>query len=157
VPHHPSLKEVIEKECGYEWLTLDICGFFIGDFADSENGKGKVSSPSFSLASNKSESEYGTYSFHKSSISIVQASEVDLNNLKGKFPLGSVNFYDEELASISIALSEKIYCNLINLLCHNTENLVIKVAIPKWHDKDCKCLPLIKYQVTYHQGGASEI
>jgi hypothetical protein len=157
MPHHPALEEVLEDACNYEWMRLHVCGFFLGDFADAENGIGEVSSPSFVLLSGPSESEQGSYSFQQSSINIIQARDDELNNLNGKFPLGSVNYYEDERVFITIALSEKIYSNLIILLCHNIENLSVKVAITKWKDEACKCLPLIKYQITYNENGEREI
>jgi len=151
VPHHPSLVEVLQARCNYEWLEVDISGFFFGDFVDAQNGKGNVSSPSFYLISAPAQSEYGTFSFAKATIYMEQVRESELQNLIGDMPLGSFNFYEEESAGITVKVSNKIYNNLFDLLTNNMENISLKIAIPKWSDTEAKCLPLLKYQLTYEQ------
>ncbi|MEZ9234935.1 hypothetical protein [Shewanella sp. 10N.286.52.A9] len=151
MPHHPSLDEVLEERSDYEWLEANISGFSLGNFADSENEKGDIITSSFSLFSGLSNSEYGTYSYKRATISIEEAEESLLQNLEGKFPLGSINYDDAERTFITIRLSKKLYSSLLTLLTNNIDNLIIKIAIPKWDDSEAKCLPLLKYQITYKQ------
>jgi len=147
--YHPSLDEVLKEHCNYEWLETDISGFFIGDFADSENEKGSISRPEFLMFSNASESEYGSISFERAIISIYLAKDDELQNLKGDTPLGSINYYDKDDSGININVSSKIYSHLVNLLVHDIDNISLKVAIPIWSDTSSKSLPLLKYQLVY--------
>ena len=158
--HHPSLDEVLKESCNYEWLEANVTGFVLGDFADSENELGEISSPSFNVLANFSESEHGTYSFVKATINVELAQDNSLQNLEGEFPLGSINYYDQERTFITIRLSNKIYDKLMFLLVNNINNLCIKFALPVWDNPEVKCLPLLKYQITYKQdssNGANEI
>jgi len=151
LPHHPSLKEVVDDCADYEWLDVSINGFSLGDFADSENGIGSISSPSFRLFSGASRSEFGTYSFRNAVIDVELAKDSDLQNLKGEFPLGSINYYDTECVVIVIKISNEIYNHLLQLLLHKVENFCLKIGIPVWKDTTAKCLPLMKYQVSYKE------
>jgi len=158
--HHPSLDEVINENCTYEWIEINVTGFVLSDFADSDNELGEISSPSFNVLASSSESEYGTYSFEKATINIELAQDTSLENLEGKFPLGSINYYDNERTFITIRLSNKIYDHLMLLLVNNINNLCIKLALPVWDNPETKCLPLLKYQIVYKQessNGVNEI
>tara|TARA_Y100000780_G_C13694809_1_gene421103 strand:+ start:12273 stop:12740 length:468 start_codon:yes stop_codon:yes gene_type:complete len=143
MPHHPSLEEVLEERSDYEWLEANLSGFFLGDYVDSENEKGDISSPSFSLLSGPSNSEYEVFAYEKATISIERAEESSLQNLKGKSPLGSINFYDSEKTFITLRLSKEIYSNLLTLITNDIKNLSIKIAIPRWENTEEKCLPLV--------------
>jgi hypothetical protein len=149
--YHPSLKEVVTENSNYEWLEANISGFYIGDFVDSENQTGSISSPSFNIFSKSSESEYGTFSYQEATIFIEQADENELQNLIGEFPVGNINYYDSARTFITLKINDKIYNNLLVLLTSNIKFLSIKVAIPVWDDKEAKCLPLLKYQITYKE------
>lgn len=149
--HHPSLEEVLEERSDYEWLETNITGFLLSDAADSENEKGNISSPSISLFSSQSNSEYGTFSYKKSTIKIEEAEENTLQNLEGKSPLGSINFYDADQTFIVLPISKKLYISLLPLLSNDIDNLCIRIAIPMWANPETKCLPLLKYQITYKQ------
>jgi len=149
MPQPPSLNDIKNERCNYEWLETNISGFFLGDFVDSENEKSSISNPDFYLFSNASESEYGSIFFENAIITVKQAEEDKLQNLEGENPLGSINYYDKENSGITIFVASIIYNNLINLLTHNINNINLKVAIPIWKDENIKFLPLFKYQLTY--------
>jgi hypothetical protein len=149
--HHPSLDEVIKDDSSYEWISLKIIGFAIGDYADAEHAEfnSSVSDPSFSLQSSACISEYGTYSFKSVHINLSLVSSESLEKLEGKTPLGLVNYYDPEMVHINLPLKPQIYNNLLALIVSDISLLKITVAIPIWKDKEAKCLPLEKYQVMY--------
>ncbi len=151
VRNHPSLENILQERCSYEWLDLIITGFFLGDFVDAENEKGSISSPRFNLFSGASESEHGTYSFENTTIQIEQSDESELQNLNGEKPIGSINYYDAENVGVTIKINEKLYSNLCYLLTNNIENVSLKIAIPVWGNAEAKCLPLLKYKLTYEE------
>jgi hypothetical protein len=151
MPKHPTLEEVINERCSWEWITFDINGFFIGDFADADNGRGDVSSFNFSLFTDAAESEYGTVKFEKSVINISEEVDDNLQQLKGRAPLGSINYYETEQAHINITLNTRLYNSILNLLNNCIDNLEVKVAIPVWENSEAKVLPLLKYQVSYQK------
>ncbi|MBL4782647.1 MAG: hypothetical protein JKX92_10430 [Porticoccaceae bacterium] len=153
---HPSLAEVLDDQSDNEWLEVNITGFSVGDYADVENGKGQISSPSFNLSVGPSESEYGTISFNNGAVSIYKISNEALQNLEGEKPLGSINYYDPEHSGITLNLNESLYQNLIGLLS-GLRGLSLRVSFPSLDNKEVKCLPLLSYQLIYKQELDSEI
>lgn len=148
---HPSLTEVLEEKCLDEWLDLPISRLYFNDFADSENEAGDISSPSLSFLSVNISSEFGTFSFDKVSVDIIETSENELQELKGKHPLGVINYYEESCPTVVLHLTEKTINRILQLLSQGSDSLKIRVAIPKWKDKESKCLPLVKYQFFYER------
>ena len=147
--HHPSLQEVLETKPLDEWLELPISSLSFKDFADSENSLGSISSPDLSLSCDRPKSEYGTYNFESVSVAIVQSSEKAIQQLQGKHPLGGINYYNEQHPGVWICLSKKTLKQILILISGSIKGLKFRVAIPKWDDKEIKCLPLLRYQFFY--------
>lgn len=147
--HHPSLEEVLNEDADYEWLSLNIIGFYLGDYADSNWSKGDISSPVFYIHSSFCESEYGTYYFKNATINILLSTIASIENLEGEYPLGSCNYFDSEKAFINIPLKPQIYNNLLTVISNDINLLTIRIALPIWKDENIKCLPILKYQVMY--------
>gem|GEM_PF-3777795 len=152
VPYHPSLNEALNQPEGlniYEWLTLKIKGFSFACFSDADNEKGDVTTTGFNLYSYECYSEYGTINLNKAVIGISPYKKSQLESLEGKHPLGSINYYDPERASIIIKIPEEAYTNLLLFLANDYQGLSVKIAIPTWNDIEAKCLPIIKYALVY--------
>lgn len=152
MPNHPSLEKVQVEDCISEWMDLSVRNLTIKDWACAENGKGDVlMGISFSILCGKSSSENGTFEFENSSLSILTVQESNIENLKGKYPLGVINYYDQSCPTIELCLTEKLVGLLSPFIAADLTGLKIRIAIPKWGDKDCKCLPITDYQVYYEK------
>ena len=152
MPNHPSLKEVLNEPTGFngcEWLTLHIKGFSFGCFSDADNDVGDITTTGFNLYSSGCYSEYGTVNLNESVIGISPDKTSKLENLKGKHPLGNINYYGPDKANITIKIPEEAYNTLLLFLANDFQGLAVKVAIPNWNDTEAKCLPIIKYQLLY--------
>ena len=152
MPYHPSLSEVLNEPTGlngFEWLTLNIEKFTFGCFSDAENEKGDITATGFNLYSCGCCSEYGTVDLKEAVIGISPCKNSQLENLDGRHPIGSINYYGPDTANITIKIPEETYTNLLLFLANNFKGLAVKVAIPIWDDAEAKCLPIIKYQLIY--------
>jgi len=144
---HPSLAEVLESKSDYEWLTINVSGFTVGDFVDSENEKGSVSAPHLRLLSRYSESDSGTISYNNGVVEVSFINNDDLQSLKGEKPIGSINYYDPEYTGVSININKVIYEHIVNCLVSSGSGVTLKVAFPLLENSEIKCLPLMKYQI----------
>lgn len=151
MPHHPSLSEVMDRECSYEWMTLSPQELTIKDWVDSRNGEGDRYNMEFFILCGSASSEYGTYSFLNIHLNIYSVPEKSIQTLEGQFPLGSINYCEDTCPTINVNLSEALVAHLLRFIANNLAGFRIKVSIPKWVDETSKCLPLLSYQVFYEQ------
>lgn len=145
--HHPSLEEILQERCLDEWIHFSIIGISLGDFVDSENSLGSISSPSLILHASESSSELGTFSFSEVTIGLNRANESELQNLEGKWPVGYVNYY--EGSSIGLNVNPELYDQLILFLPSGFNKLQVKICLPKLENSETKCLPVLRYQIVY--------
>lgn len=151
---HPHLREVIEEDSRYEWISLSFSGFGIANQVDSENfsyGSPVLDDLSFWLKGTACKSEFGTYSFESVRVNLSSVDSNCLENLVGDRPLGSINYYDSEFVNINLSIMPQIYSNLLSLIASDIELLNIRVAIPVWKVKEAKVLPILKYQLIYEK------
>lgn len=151
---HPTLREVIEENIPYEWMSLEFCGFGIADqvdatdFADESSVEDDLS---FWLKGAACKSEFHTYSFEAIRINLSSVDEHDVEYLVGERPLGLINYYDSENVQINLPLKSPIYKNLFLLVASDISSLNIRIAIPIWREKEAKVLPILKYQLFYEK------
>ncbi len=151
MPHHPPLSEVLEEECSHEWLDLRPEGLTIRDWVDAENAEGDRCNMQFFLLCGAATSEFGNYEFPKVDLNIYSVEEEKIQTLEGKFPLGSINFYEESCPTINVNLSKSLVAHLLPFIATNLSGFRVRVSVPKWQDDSAKCLPLMSYQVFYEQ------
>ena len=147
--HHPSLNEVLENDCDYEWLDLSIESLTIKDWANSSGRVGNISEMQFFILCGHCSSEYGTYSFQNTRLQITADNEETIQNLTGNYPLGSINYYADECPTINLNITEKLYNHIFPFIVRDLSGLRVRITIPDWADKEAKCLPLTDYQVFY--------
>ena len=152
---HPSLREIIDENLMYEWLSLKVTGFGIADQVDSTNfaydDYDVTEDMSFWLIGAACKSEFETYSFESVRINLISVDYHCLEYLQGERPLGLINYYDPENVQINLSLKPQIYNNLLSLIAGDISLLDIRIAIPVWKEKEAKVLPVLKYQVVYKQ------
>lgn len=145
-----TLAQALDDRAMTEQLNIKIRGFVIGDFADSENSIGSISSPSFSLLAGYSVSEHGRVEVRSGNVVIYKTSNEEIQNLQGDTPLGSINYYDPDYVGVNLRLNDSMHSNLLSLLTDHTK-LTLRVSFPKLDDKNIKLLPLMSYQIVYKQ------
>lgn len=156
--HHPSLAEVLEAGCSDEWIELRIRRITLSNWIDPENSPNDRTNPSVSLVAEDCQSEYGTYNFQNVHVSIQSTSQDVLKTLNEKFPLGSINYYEEGSAHFNVVVDETHVQTILDATLRDPSGLRFRVAIPIWEDTEAKCLPLIQNQVFYtaSTGGENE-
>ncbi|WP_372879092.1 hypothetical protein [Spongiibacter marinus] len=148
---HPSLKDILEEQSGYEWMSLSPEKLTIRDWADAENVEGDRCNMEFFILCGPASSEYGTYSFNNILVNIYAVPEKQIQALEGKSPLGLINYYEEECPTINLNLSEALLERLLPFIASDLGGFRVRVSVPKWKDESAKCLPLLSYQVFYER------
>jgi len=151
MPHHPSLEEVLNEESLYEWMSLAPIRMTIKDWIDAEDGNGERGLMQFIIECGPASSEYSSFDFPSVVVNLYSVPEKEIQNLEGKFPLGSINYYEQSCPTININLKEKLYSTLLPFISNDLSGLRMKVSIPKWEEESSKCLPLLSYQVFYEK------
>jgi hypothetical protein len=145
--HHPSLSEALKSECDVEWLELNLESLTIKDWANSRSEIGNICEMAFIIVGQHCSSEYGTHNFKKTVLNVFVVEEELIQNLKGDYPLGSIQYYEEDCVSLNINITEKLLSHLLPFIANDLSGLKVRVSIPDLNF--INCLPLMDYQVFY--------
>lgn len=158
MPHHPSLKEVLDQDNPplEEWSEFTIDGFGWGVWVSAERVIGEQPEPEYNFACSPLRSEFGEHGRFSSPDNVFLFFEMttaeNLKNLEGDpNPLGSLSLFESTI--VTLRVTPEVYNELISLLHSGLGKITVRISIPKWEDKDCKCLPISQYQVMFNNQG----
>ena len=153
MPHHPSLKEVLEKDNSLEdeWVEFTVNGFGWSVWVSAERVIGEQPSPEHGFSCSPLSSEFGSFSQENVFLNFELTTNENIKLLKGDpMPLGAFSYYSENEAIVTIGVTSEVYENIISSLRCNAGKLTVRVAIPKWDDSKCKCVPITQYQFIFN-------
>ena len=153
MPYHPSLKEVLEKDdsISEEWAEFSVKGLSWNMWVSAERVIGEQPDPEYHFSCSSLRSEYRTFSYDNVFLNFEITTTENIKNLAGdSMPLGAFNYYSENDAIVNITITQNAYDDIIKLVLSGTGDLTVRIAIPKWEDPECKCVPITGYQLIFN-------
>lgn len=153
MPYHPSLKEVLEKDNSHEdeWAEFTVNGYGWNVWVSAERVIGEQPSLEYGFSCGPLSSEFGSFSQENVFINFELTAEENLKHLKGDpMPLGAFSYYSENAAIVTVRVASEVYENIVNSMRSNSGELKVRVAVPKWDDSECKCVPITQYQLIFN-------
>jgi len=132
-------------------MSLEAEKLTIKDWIDSEDENGERGLMQFIIECGPASSEFGSFEFPNTIVNLYTVPDKTIQTLEGKFPLGSIDYYEQSCPTININLKEQLYSSLLPFISNDLSGLQMRVSIPKWEDESSKCLPLLSYQVFYEK------
>lgn len=157
MPHHPSLKEVLDKD-GFnsdEWVEFNVRGLNWSVWVSAERIIGEQPNPEYNFVCDSLSSEFGKYSAENVFLNFEFRTEQELHELKGDpMPLGAFSYYSENEAIVTLGVTTGAYKDIIDLVRSGSGQLVVRAAVPDWEDNECKCVPITQYQLSFRSKGS---